>query len=96
MYFGLEQSPDKKQGVWMGYNQNKDLYAQFGTPVLESVESDLVQEIKHTIEPPIPIFFDSFISYQASSSIDRLAWHIQYAIKQLVTLKKDTIAALSM
>jgi hypothetical protein len=86
MFFGLEQNHDTNQGIWMGYKENKDLYKQFGTPVLGSVESDLVKEMKHKIAPPIPIFFDSFISYQAKSSIKRLAWHIRYALKQIDVL----------
>jgi len=87
MFFGLEQNREKNEGVWMGYQANAtDLYEKFGTPVIISVESGLVPEIMHQYPTPIPIFFDSFISYQAKSSFDRLAWHIRYALNQLSTI----------
>ncbi len=83
MFLGLEANRTKNEGIWMGYNANEKLYEQFGTPVINSVESDLIPELKHTKSTPVPIFFDSFISYQAKSSISRLAWHIKFALKQL-------------
>lgn len=84
MFFGLEANRPMNRGIWMGYKaNNQTLYNKFGTPVIEAVESDLIPEINHTKSTPIPIFFDSFISYQTKSSIDRLAWHIQYALNQL-------------
>jgi hypothetical protein len=86
MFFGLEGNREKQEGIWMGYEENKALYEKFGTPVIESVESDIIPQIKYTKKTPIPIFFDSFISYQAKSSIDRLVWHIQFVIKQLSTM----------
>lgn len=84
MFFGLEGNRTKREGIWMGYKANNiELYEKFGTPVIDSVESDINHGIKHTKTAPIPIFFDSFISYQPKTSIDRLAWHIKYAISQL-------------
>lgn len=87
MFFGLEGDRVKKEGIWMGYKANNKLYKKFGTPVIESVESDIIPEIKHTKITPIPIFFDSFISFKAKSSIDRLTWHIQYVINNIMRKK---------
>lgn len=92
MFFGLEQNHVINQGIWMGYEaNNQELYKNFGTPVIESVKSDMIKEINYDKATPIPIFFDSFISYQAKSSIDRLAWHIQYALRLLSILMNGQV-----
>lgn len=81
-FLGLEQNRDKNEGIWLGYlANNKLLYQKFGTPVITEVESDIINTIKHQKYLPIPIFFDSFITYQPVAAIDRLAWHINYALK---------------
>ena len=79
-FFGLEQNRDKNEGIWMGYLANdKILNQKFGTPVISEVESGIINGIKHKKQAPIPIFFDSFITYQPVAAMDRLAWHINYA-----------------
>jgi hypothetical protein len=84
MFFGLEQNRMENEGIWMGYEaNNQELYEKFGTPVIEAVHSDLIADLKHQKSAPMPVFFDSFISYKAKSSVDRLAWHVKYALKQL-------------
>ncbi len=84
MFFGIEQNRIKNEGIWMGYKaDNPELNEIHGTPVIEAVHSDLIAGLHYQKKRPLPIFFDSFISYQAKSSLDRLAWHIRYALKQL-------------
>lgn len=79
-FFGLEQNRDKNEGIWMGYLANdKILNQKFGTPVISEVESGIINGIKHKKQVPIPIFFESFITYQPVAAMDRLAWHINYA-----------------
>jgi len=83
-FFGLEQNREKKEGIWMGYlAQDNCLYQKFGTPVISGVESDIIGTLKHHKQVPIPIFFDSFITYQPVAATDRLAWHINYALKMI-------------
>jgi len=81
-FLGLEQNREKNEGIWMGYLANDEkLYQKFGTHVISEVESGIINSIKHKKQVPIPIFFDSFITYQPVAAIDRLAWHINYALK---------------